>query len=739
MSKSLIIVESPAKARTLKKFLGSRYQVLASVGHVRDLPKSRLGVDPDNNFAPSYVTIKGKGDVIKELRSAAKKATHIYLATDPDREGEAIAWHLAELLKLAQPQRIELHEITKSAAQHALKHPSPLNTDRVNAQQARRILDRLVGYKISPLLWRKVRGGLSAGRVQSVAVKLIVDREREIAAFTKHKYWTVSATLWPHGYHDALHTFQADLISVAGAKVNLPDEIAAAVGTKSAYITTADDAHALAERLKKTAFSISAIKRSERRDFPRSPFTTSTLQQEASRRLKLRVRKTMQLAQSLYEGVDTGEGTVGLITYMRTDSTRLSEIAQMMAREYIVGRFGEEYHGGRQYKVSETAQDAHEAIRPTDVNRTPESMAQYLDAPQLKIYRLIWERFVASQMSPAIWDQTTVDINAGDCAFRATGSVLKFPGYTAIYEETRDEDVSEEEERRKQLPPVEEGQQLDPRGITPDEHETQPPPRFTEASLVKTLEEKGIGRPSTYATIVETIQGRGYVRMLERRFVPQEIGFVVTDLLAEHFPEIVNENFTSEMERRLDRVEEAQDDWVSLLRAFYTPFAADLVRAEELFPKVELEEDETDEVCPACARPMKIKTGRFGKFLACSGYPECKTTKPIVKDSGVICPRDGGRILERRSKRGRIFYGCEKYPACDFVAWDTPIVGSHCAVCGAFLVRKQGRAEGRIVCPVDGSHEHEYVDPSPAALGSAGTIAPPPEQEQEEPPQKRSA
>ncbi|HEV2037785.1 MAG TPA: DNA topoisomerase, partial [Candidatus Eremiobacteraceae bacterium] len=452
-----------------------------------------------------------------------------------------------------------------------------------------------------------------------------------------------------------------------------------------------------------------------------------------------RVRKTMQLAQSLYEGVDTGEGTVGLITYMRTDSTRLSEIAQTMAREYIVGRFGEQYHGGRQYKVSETAQDAHEAIRPTDVNRTPENMAQYLDAPQLKLYRLIWERFVASQMSPAIWDQTTVDINASDCAFRATGSVLKFPGYTAIYEETRDEDVSEEEERRKQLPAVEEGQQLDPREITPDEHETQPPPRFTEASLVKTLEEKGIGRPSTYATIVETIQGRGYVRMLERRFVPQEIGFVVTDLLAEHFPEIVNENFTSEMERRLDRVEEAQDDWVSLLRAFYTPFAADLVRAEELFPKVELEEDETDEVCPACARPMKIKTGRFGKFLACSGYPECKTTKPIVKDSGVICPRDGGRILERRSKRGRIFYGCETYPACDFVAWDTPIVGSHCAVCGAFLVRKQGRAEGRIVCPVDGGHEHDYVDPAPAALAAAGTIAPPPEQEQEEPPQKRSA
>ena len=720
MSKSLIIVESPAKARTLKKFLGGRYQVLASVGHVRDLPKSRLGVDIEHDFTPSYVTIKGKGDVIKELRSAAKKATTVYLATDPDREGEAIAWHLAELLKLPDPKRIELHEITKNAAQQALKHPDTINIDRVNAQQARRILDRLVGYQISPLLWRKVRGGLSAGRVQSVAVKLIVDREREIKAFKRHEYWTVSATLWPHGHHDALHTFVADLVSVAGKRVNLPSDVAAAVGSKSTYVTTSEDAHAIAERLKTTPFSISAIKRSERRDNPRSPFTTSTLQQEASRRLKIRVRKTMQIAQGLYEGVDTGDGTVGLITYMRTDSTRLSETAQMMAREYIVQRFGEAYHGGRQYKVSESAQDAHEAIRPTDVNRTPEAMAPYLEAPQLKLYRLIWERFVASQMSPAVYDQTTIDVTAGDCMLRATGSVLKFPGYTAIYQETRDEDTTEEEERRKQLPAVEEGQRLDARKIAPDRHETQPPPRYTEASLVKALEEKGIGRPSTYATIVETIQGRGYVRLVERRFEPQDIGFVVTELLEEYFKEIVDSNFTSEMEQRLDRVEEAHDDWVSLLRAFYGPFAADLQRAEEHFPKVELEEDETDEVCPTCGRPMKIKTGRFGKFLACSGYPECKTTRPIVKDSGVICPRDGGRILERRSRRGRVFYGCEKYPECTFVAWDTPIVGSACGVCGSFLVRKHGRSEGKIVCPVDGSHEHGYVEPTPpAAVGEA--------------------
>ncbi len=527
-------------------------------------------------------------------------------------------------------------------------------------------------------------------------------------------------------------------MSVAGKKSNVPADVAAAVGQKSMYVTTSDDAHALAERLKTTHFSITGIKRSERRDFPRSPFTTSTLQQEASRRLKMRVRKTMQLAQGLYEGVDTGDGTVGLITYMRTDSTRLSETAQSMARDYIIGRFGAEFHGGRQYKVSETAQDAHEAIRPTDVNRTPESMAQYLDAAQLKVYKLIWERFVASQMSPAVYDQTTIDITAGDCAFRATGSVLKFAGYTAIYEETRDEDTSEEEERRKQLPAVEEGQALDPRKVTPEQHETQPPPRFTEASLVKALEEKGIGRPSTYATIVETIQGRGYVRLMERRFVPQEIGFVVTDLLEKHFKEIVDANFTSEMERRLDRVEEAHDDWVSLLRTFYGPFAADLKLAEELFPKVELVEDETDEVCPTCGRPMKIKTGRFGKFLACSGYPECKTTRPIIKDSGVICPRDGGRILERRSKRGRVFYGCEKYPECTFVAWDTPIVGSACAICGSFLVRKHGRAEGKIVCPVDGSHEHGFVEAVTSPNGQASGIIISPEREEEQS-QKRSA
>jgi DNA topoisomerase-1 len=688
--------------------------VLASVGHVRDLPKSRLGVDVDDSFAPTYVTIKGKGDVIKELRAAVKKTKHVYLATDPDREGEAIAWHLAEMLKLPEPRRIELHEITKSAAQEALKHASQIDMDRVNAQQARRILDRLVGYKISPLLWRKVRGGLSAGRVQSVAVKLIVDREREIEKFRRRKYWTVAARLWPHGHHDAAHTFIADLVTIDGVKPELAPLGDAQADERLPKLSIAafeDEkiAHAVAERLRKSKFSVKSITHAERQSFASAPFTTSTLQQEASRKLKMRVRRTMQIAQALYEGVDIGEeGTVGLITYMRTDSTRLSDTAMEMARQYVHDTYGDDYHRPHQYKVSEDAQDAHEAIRPTDVKHTPEAMAPYLDSYQLKLYRLIWQRFVSSQMSPAIYDQTTVEVEAGNCMLRATGSTMKFPGYTVIYEESRDEDETEIDERKRHLPPIEEGQSLDPRKIFEEPHETQPPPRYTEASLVKTLEGEGIGRPSTYATIVDTIQHRGYVRMDQRRFVPDEIGYIVTDMLAEYFPEIVNTNFTSEMERRLDRVEEAHDDWVSLLREFYGPFAKELAHADEVIPKVEIEDEETDEICPACGRPMKIKTGRFGKFIACSGYPECKTTKPIVKDSGVTCPRDGGRMLERRSRRGRTFWGCEKYPACDFVAWDPPIVGSACRECGAFLVRKRGRGGERVVCSADAHHNHGY-------------------------------
>ena len=725
MSKSLIIVESPAKARTLKKYLGSKYQVLASVGHVRDLPKSRLGVDVDNGFTPTYVTIKGKGDVIKELRSAVKKATHVYLAPDPDREGEAIAWHLKELLKLKDPQRIELHEITKQAAQEALKHPSAINMDRVNAQQARRILDRLVGFKISPLLWRKVRGGLSAGRVQSVAVKLIVDREREIEDFLKNrqrKYWTVHARLWPHGHHDIEHTFVADVVTVDGRRHGLSDADAEIVGAKTAYVTTKEDSDALALRLSKASFAVKSVKKTERNDNPRSPFTTSTLQQEASKKFKMRVSKTMQLAQGLYEGVDVGEeGTVGLITYMRTDSTRLSTLAHEMAKSYIFERFGDDYWVGKKYKVAEAAQDAHEAIRPTDVNRTPEKMKPYLEAAQLKVYRLIWERFVASQMAPAIYDQTTIEIEAEDCGLRATGSVLKFPGYTAVYEESTDEDADDETAIRKGLPPVDEGGTLDPREVYADEHDTQPPPRYTEASLVKALEERGIGRPSTYASIVGTIQARGYVLMDQRRFKPTEDGYTVNDLLAKYFPEIVNDGFTSEMERRLDRVEEAHDDWVVPLRDFWGPFVAQLDYAEKTIPKMEFEDVPTGEACPNCGKPLIFKNGRNGKFIACSGYPECKTTKNIIIDAGVVCPDDGGMIVEKRGRmRGKVFYGCNNWPKCNFVAWYPPIVGSACRVCGAFLIRKSGKKGDKIACSKDVTHDHGYQEHE---SGSAGEHA----------------
>jgi DNA topoisomerase-1 len=715
LTKSLIIVESPAKARTLKKFLGSRYQVLPSVGHVRDLPKSRLGVDVENGFAPSYITIKGKGPVIKELRSAVKKASHVYLAPDPDREGEAIAWHLAELLKLPEPLRIELHEITKKEVEKALKHPRAIDKDRVDAQQARRILDRLVGYKISPLLWAKIRGGLSAGRVQSVAMKMIVEREREIEAFTRHKYWTIGVKLWPHGHHDAEHVLPAELIAVDGARSGLSGDIAAAVGAKSVYVTDEAGANQLKGRLQRAKFKVTSVKQAERRDFPRAPFTTSTMQQEASRRLKMRVRKAMQIAQGLYEGVDIGEeGTTGLITYMRTDSTRLSDEAQAMAREFIISAYGEEFHSGKQYKVAEDAQDAHEAIRPTDVRRTPDALKPYLDAPQMKLYRMIWERFVASQMSPAVYDQTTVEIEADGCQLRASGSVLKFAGYTKLYEESRDEDADEDDDRRKHLPAVEEGRTLDLRAVAPVEHETQPPPRFTEASLVKTLEEKGIGRPSTYATIVETIQARGYARLHERRFHPEEIGRTVVDFIHTWFPLIVNETFTSEMEAKLDRVEDAHVDWVAVLTEFWKPFEAQLTKAEEA-ERVELEEEFTDEICPTCGRPMKFKMSRFGKFLGCSGYPECQTTKQIIKDTGVRCPRDGGRIVEKRGRKsGKAFYGCENFntPAkCDFVLWDPPIPDAACAQCGGVLVRKTNRKGSRVVCSAAADHETGWTEP----------------------------
>jgi DNA topoisomerase-1 len=698
VKKPLIIVESPTKARTIKKFL-PRYVVKASVGHVRDLPKSTLGVDVENDFLPRYLTIKGKGDVIKELRSAVKSATDVYLATDPDREGEAIAWHLAELLKLPDPKRIELHEITKAAALAALKDYHHIDMDRVNAQQARRILDRLVGYKISPLLWAKVRGGLSAGRVQSVAVRLIVNREREIAAFIPKEYWSLTALLARAEAGTgpgADVTFSADLVSHGGKKLELHSRA---------------ETDAALQALEGAAYRVGSIKKREVRRNAPAPFTTSTLQQEASRKLKMRVRRAMQVAQALYEGVDLGasEGTVGLITYMRTDSTRISDQARDAAREFIVAEYGEAFHGGRRYAVREGAQDAHEAIRPTSVLHTPERLAGHLKREELRLYTLIWERFVASQMSQAVFDQTVVDVTAGEYGFRATGTVMRFPGFTRVYDEGKDEESAAK--GRVRLPELNENEDLDCRKLEPKQHFTEPPPRYTEAALVKALEENGIGRPSTYSTIVETIQARGYVTQQERRFMPTEIGTAVNDLLVEHFPKILNLAFTAQMEGDLDKVADGQEDWVTLLRRFYGPFSGELEEAEKRLPRLELRDEPTDEICPKCGRPMVIKTGRFGRFISCTGYPECKTAKPIVKETGVACPKCAGAIVERRSKKGRTFYGCANYPNCDFISWD-PVVTQRCPVCDSYVVSKTRRGGvTRLECAADRTHHVEAESP----------------------------
>ncbi|MBD5604391.1 MAG: type I DNA topoisomerase [Candidatus Eremiobacteraeota bacterium] len=710
MKKPLIIVESPTKARTIKKFLPPRFVVKASVGHVRDLPKSTLGVDVESgDFTPRYLTIKGKGDVIKELKSASKAAPDVFLATDPDREGEAIAWHLAELLKLENPKRIELHEITKEAALKAIDEAHEINMDRVNAQQARRVLDRLVGYKISPLLWAKVRSGLSAGRVQSVAVKLVVDREREIEAFVAREYWTIDALL---SKGEGSPAFGAALVEIDGEKFELDN------GGRADQIV-ADLADA--------AFAVTGVKQRETRRNAAAPFTTSTIQQEASRKLKFRVRKTMQTAQSLYEGVDLGtEGTQGLITYMRTDSTRISDGAREAAKAFIETTYGPEFYGGsKEFKVREGAQDAHEAIRPTSIERTPESLSGILKRDELRLYALIWERFVASQMAAAVYDQTAVDIAATPIrgttkyAFRANGSVLKFAGYTKVYEEGKDDEADPAaagaKKGRVMLPQLASGDDLEKQSIVPKQHFTEPPPRFTEASLVKSLEENGIGRPSTYSSIVETIQARQYVEQIDRRFRPTDIGKSVNDLLAEHFKDIMDLAYTAKMESELDQVEDHKMDWVDVLRQFYGPFATELEEAEKKLPKIELKDEPTDEICVNCSKPMVIKTGRFGRFISCSGYPECKTTKPILKDTGAICPKDAGMIVERKSRRGRTFFGCANYPACDFVSWDR-VVKEPCPVCGAYVTAKSKRGSVTFECSKDKEHDT-------SAIGAAAEAA----------------
>ncbi|WP_042160445.1 type I DNA topoisomerase [Paenibacillus gorillae] len=682
MADSLVIVESPAKAKTIGKYLGSKYIVKASMGHIRDLPKSQIGVEVDNDFNPKYITIRGKGSVLKELKDASKKVKQVFLAADPDREGEAIAWHLAHYLELDETDtcRVVFNEITKQAVKDAFKTPRKINMDLVNAQQARRILDRLVGYKISPLLWKKVKKGLSAGRVQSVCVKLIIDRENEIDAFIPEEYWSITAKMTQKGV-----PFEAKYISIGGQKRDLGNE---------------QEMQTVLDALAGNQFTVAEVKEKERLRNPAPPFITSSLQQEAARKLGFRASKTMSVAQQLYEGVELGkEGTVGLITYMRTDSTRISPIAQEEAKEYITEKYGAPFwpEQPRVYtKKNSNAQDAHEAIRPTSVLRDPETMKPFLSRDQLRLYKLVWERFVSSQMSSAVLDTMTVDLSSGDVVFRANGSKVKFAGFMKVYVEGNDDGTEEE---HKFLPPFAIGDVVTSETIDPKQHFTQPPPRYSEARLVRTLEELGIGRPSTYAPTLETIQKRGYVAIEEKKFMPTELGELVIQLMEEFFPEILDAEFTAHMEGDLDHVEEGSQDWVKVLASFYESFEKRLEVAEEEMKEIEIQDEVSDEVCEKCGRHMVYKMGRFGKFLACSGFPDCRNTKPIVKDIGVTCPKcHEGKIIERRSKKGRIFYGCDTYPTCDYVSWDKPS-GKPCPKCEAMLVEKKSRNGGRLQCP----------------------------------------
>lgn len=672
--KALVVVESPTKARTLKKLLDRRYNVVASMGHVKDLPRSQLGVDVTNGFTPKYIVIKGKGAILKELKEAAKNASAVYMATDPDREGEAISWHLSDALGAVNPsiQRIEFHEVTKEAVRGALEHPRSIDLNLVNAQQARRILDRLVGYKLSPLLWRKIRGGLSAGRVQSVAVRMVVDREKEIEAFVPQEYWSLWAELARTGAR-----FTAKLYSRNGERFGSPAEEGVTV------IRTKDEVDAIAGALQNERFSVGEVRRKDQFRHPAPPFTTSTLQQESNRRLGYTAARTMNVAQQLYEGVDLGaEGTVGLITYMRTDSVRVAGSAQHEAREYIRHRFGEGYvpEVPRSYRSRRSAQDAHEAIRPTSVHRSPDHVKPFLRTDQAKLYRLIWERFIASQMSSAVMDTISVDITAGTYLFRATGSRVKFQGYLAIY---RDLPENGNGEQDGWLPELEQGDPLDLIALTPQQHTTQPPPRYTEASLVRALEERGIGRPSTYAPTIETIKRRGYVRSVLRRLQPTDLGRLVNDLLVEHFGDVVDYDFTATLEEELDQIEEGAQEWRKVVQDFYRPFEHDLRLAEQKIEEVEMPVVEIGEACPVCGRPLVRKHGRFGEFIACTGFPECKYTRPL--GIGITCPQcKVGEVVERRSRRGRIFYGCSTWPACNFTAWDRP-TNRICSVCSSLL------------------------------------------------------
>ena len=757
---SLVIVESPTKAKTLTKFLGRNFSVLASGGHIMDLPKSKLGVDVEHDFAPQYTTIRGKGPTIKELKAAAKRAKQVYLAPDPDREGEAIAWHLTQQLGNGSIdyKRLDFYEITRKAVERALAEPRTINMNMVNAQQARRVMDRLVGYQVSPLLWRTIRYGLSAGRVQSVALRMIVEREREVAAFVPVEYWSITGLL--ERLNDAAAQFEAKLYKIAGKPPELKNEA---------------EAQQVVDALKAGQPVVASVTRQEKRRSPKPPFKTSTLQQDGYQQLRFSSKKTMMLAQELYEGIDVpGEGTVGLITYMRTDSTRLAAEAVDEARNFIRTQYGDAYLPADPViydKKSATTQDAHEAIRPTAVARTPASMRSSLSQPQLRLYTLIWNRFVSCQMMPAVYDVTTVDVAVGELTLRATGSIPKFDGFRKVYLSTED---AREEGEGTTLPAVEEGERLALRTVTPKQHFTQPPPRYTEATLIKVLEAAGIGRPSTYATIVTTILTRDYVVKDKGALKGTDLGMTVTDLLVQNFPDIFEVEFTARMESDLDKIETGEDEWVKVVREFYSPFAADLGRAAEKagelkqavqqesevdceacgkkmvkkfgrngpflacpgYPECrntkplggEAEVIQTDEVCPKCGSPMVVKTGRFGRFLACTAYPDCKQTASFKV--GVGCPEDGckGQLVEKRTRRGKMFYGCDRYPECKFALWQKP-VPTPCRACGApFMVYRETKAAGphltcskcKAVAAIENESNESSDSELPEAMESGG-------------------
>ncbi|RSJ27085.1 DNA topoisomerase 1 [Streptococcus intermedius] len=681
--KNLVIVESPAKAKTIEKYLGRNYKVLASVGHIRDLKKSTMSVDFENNYEPEYINIRGKGPLINDLKKEAKKAKQVYLASDPDREGEAISWHLAHILNLDEhdKNRVVFNEITKDAVKNAFKEPRQIDMDLVDAQQARRVLDRIVGYSISPILWKKVKKGLSAGRVQSVALKLIIDRENEINAFKPEEYWTIDGT-----FKKGARQFQASFYSINGKKMKL---------------ATNDDVKNVLSQIKSDEFTVESVEKKERKRHAPLPYTTSSMQQDAANKINFRTRKTMMVAQQLYEGINIGSGVQGLITYMRTDSTRISPVAQNEAAAFITERFGEKYskHGSR-IKNSSGAQDAHEAIRPSSVFNTPENIAKYLDKDQLKLYTLIWNRFVASQMTAAVFDTMSVKLEQNSVQFAASGSQVKFDGYLVIYNDS---------DKNKMLPEMEKGDIVKRVNTNPEQHFTQPPARYSEATLIKTLEENGVGRPSTYAPTIETIQKRYYVKLVSKRFEPTELGEIVNSLIIEFFPDIVNVKFTADMEAKLDDVEVGKEQWQKVIDEFYQPFEKEVAKAETEMEKIQIKDEPAGFDCEVCGSPMVIKLGRYGKFYACSNFPDCHHTKAIVKEIGVECPKcHQGQIIERKTKRNRLFYGCNRYPDCDFTSWDKP-VGRSCPKCGQYLVEKKVRGGGKQVVCSNGDYEEEKV------------------------------